>query len=279
MIINPDGLSNFHTHTVFCDGKDTPLEMAEKAVSLGFTSLGFSGHQYSEPEKNYAMSGEMEIEYRKAVLEAEEKYKGKIDIYLGVERDYFAQYEEGIYDYVIGSVHSVKKDGKHIFADDSKARLVEEIQTYYGGDYLAFARDFFDLERQVLKKTGGHILGHFDLLRKNNEGGVLFDEDNPIYRKLARDAIHDIVENFDVNRVSKPAPGRKLPPFIEEALNRGKPVVEINTGAMAKGYRTVPYPSREIINELVKMDVPLILSSDCHNREYLTYGFDYVKKI
>ena len=39
---------NFHTHTVFCDGKNTAREMAEKAMELGFTHLGFSGHMDSE---------------------------------------------------------------------------------------------------------------------------------------------------------------------------------------------------------------------------------------
>ena len=27
--------SNFHTHTVFCDGKDSPEAMAERALELG----------------------------------------------------------------------------------------------------------------------------------------------------------------------------------------------------------------------------------------------------
>ena len=36
--------ANFHTHTIFCDGADTPEEMVIKAIELGFTQLGFSGH-------------------------------------------------------------------------------------------------------------------------------------------------------------------------------------------------------------------------------------------
>ena len=35
---------NFHTHTTFCDGKNTAEEMAEQAAALGFTHLGYSGH-------------------------------------------------------------------------------------------------------------------------------------------------------------------------------------------------------------------------------------------
>ena len=37
-------LQNLHTHSTFCDGKNTPREMIEAAIALGFNSLGFSGH-------------------------------------------------------------------------------------------------------------------------------------------------------------------------------------------------------------------------------------------
>ena len=38
---------NLHTHCTHCDGKDTPEEMIETALSLGFTGLGFSAHSYN----------------------------------------------------------------------------------------------------------------------------------------------------------------------------------------------------------------------------------------
>ena len=31
--------SNYHTHTLFCDGVNTPREMAEQALALGFEAL------------------------------------------------------------------------------------------------------------------------------------------------------------------------------------------------------------------------------------------------
>ena len=37
-------LCNMHTHTVFCDGKNTVDEMVESAIKLGMKTLGFSGH-------------------------------------------------------------------------------------------------------------------------------------------------------------------------------------------------------------------------------------------
>ena len=37
---------NLHTHSIFCDGKDTIEEMTLEAISKGFDILGFSGHGY-----------------------------------------------------------------------------------------------------------------------------------------------------------------------------------------------------------------------------------------
>ena len=36
--------SNVHTHTVFCDGADTPERMVLAAISAGMDTLGFSHH-------------------------------------------------------------------------------------------------------------------------------------------------------------------------------------------------------------------------------------------
>ena len=38
-----DWKRNYHTHTDFCDGQNTPEEMAEAAAKKGFIALGFSG--------------------------------------------------------------------------------------------------------------------------------------------------------------------------------------------------------------------------------------------
>ena len=36
--------ANFHTHSTFSDGANTPEEMVQTAISLGMTALGFSDH-------------------------------------------------------------------------------------------------------------------------------------------------------------------------------------------------------------------------------------------
>ena len=37
---------NLHTHGVLCDGKDDYESTIRRAMELGFSSIGFSGHSY-----------------------------------------------------------------------------------------------------------------------------------------------------------------------------------------------------------------------------------------
>ncbi|MBQ6088027.1 MAG: hypothetical protein IJK95_00550, partial [Firmicutes bacterium] len=52
---------------------------------------------------------------------------------------------------------------------------------------------------------------------------------------------------------------------------------EVNTGAMAKGYRTVPYPSADTLSVIKEMGGQLIINSDCHKAEKLDHGFAEAK--
>ena len=49
-------LKNFHTHTTYCDGKNTAEEMILAAINQGFTALGFSGHSHTSIDPSYCMT-------------------------------------------------------------------------------------------------------------------------------------------------------------------------------------------------------------------------------
>ena len=38
--------STVHTHTTYCDGKNTPEQMIQSAIRQGLSVIGFSGHSY-----------------------------------------------------------------------------------------------------------------------------------------------------------------------------------------------------------------------------------------
>lgn len=272
-VINKDMKSNFHTHTIYCDGEDTPEQMAEAAFALGFKALGFSGHQWSIPDAYYAMNREDEDRYIYDIMALRTEYLGRMRIYAGIERDYCCRRGERSFDYVIGSVHNVVKDGSYYSVDSSVENLRHAIDYAFGGDPMEFIKAYYRQEADVMKVTGGQIVGHFDLISKFNENGEFFDESGKEYRDIALGALRTLLKQYESD-FSLSALPEGMPPELKKYLEGGKPIVEINTGAMAREYRSAPYPAGFLIEELDRLGIPVLLSSDCHDIRMLTHGFE-----
>lgn len=242
-------IQNLHTHTTFCDGKNTPEEMVQAAVSLGMDSLGFSGHApCSVPEDHSGMKPDSVPAYRAEILRLREKYAGQLEIFLGLEQDHVLFPNRECWDYVIGSVHYVEKDGRQLPVDDCPEVFSQNIVRFYGGDHYAFAEDYYRLVGEVPEKTGCQIVGHFDLITKFNEGDKLFDTAHPRYVGAALDAL--------------------------DRLARKDVIFEINTGAMSRGYRTIPYPAPALLRAMRERNIPICINSDAHSAETLLHAFD-----
>ncbi len=245
-------LYNYHTHTCFCDGENTAEEMVQKAIELNISELGFSGHSYTEFDKSYCMTLEGTELYKEEITALKSKYKNKIKILLGTECDYLSDISLEDYDYVIGSVHYIKKNGEYFSIDDSKEDLIKSVNHYYGGDYYSFIEDYYSLIADVYNKTKCDIIGHFDLVTKYNTDSALFDTNHPRYIAAWKKAA--------------------------DALIKTPAVVEINTHAVASGYTKGPYPAKEIIDYFKSGGKKMIYSSDCHNKDHLLFGYEAVKK-
>lgn len=74
-------LKNFHTHTTYCDGKNTTEEMILAAINQGFTALGFSGHSHTSIDPSYCMTTDETRRYIDELKALREKYADKIRIY------------------------------------------------------------------------------------------------------------------------------------------------------------------------------------------------------
>ena len=83
--------ANYHTHTKYCDGKNTVAEMTKAAFDKGFTHLGFSGHGYTDFDESYCMSRENIQNYLRDVAAVKAEYAGKMEVYAGVEQDCFSK--------------------------------------------------------------------------------------------------------------------------------------------------------------------------------------------
>mgnify|MGYP003617617104 FL=1 len=65
--------------------------------------------------------------------------------------------------------------------------------------------------------------------------------------------------------------------LIDEALDKIKSsnsIIEVNTGAMSRGWTNFPYPSKFILKLILEKNIPITLNSDVHSVENLDYYFD-----
>ena len=248
-------LCNLHTHTLFCDGKNTPAEMAKAAFDKGFQTLGFSGHSVLPWNEDWCMTKEQQEQYIKEVNAHKDEYKGKMEIVLGLELDSQSVYtmdELSRFSYIIGSVHAATAPtGKFFYADYDQNQFKEAIDAF--GGIENFAEQYYNDVVLTAKKESTNILGHFDLFVKFNEKYNFFDESSKWYRDLSLSA-------------------------AEEVAKTGV-IVEVNSGAIARHIKTFPYPSKDILTRFYEKNVPIIISSDAHSTKYIDCFFDESLKL
>ena len=239
-------LSNYHTHTEFCDGADTAEDVILTAIERGFTEIGFSAHSPIPGEESWCMTEDGAAEYYNSMLALREKYNGKIKVYIGVEQDIVSTTPTDAYDYVIGSAHELINDGNLLAVDSRLDNIRKAVETFYGGDPYLYVEDYFLHVSEVYIRTRCDIIGHFDLVTKFIEREPLFSTSHPRY-VAARDA-------------------------ALERLLMSPALFEINTGAISRGYRTSPYPDREIVERIALAGKPFVISSDAHNKQAIDFG-------
>ncbi len=255
--------ANFHTHTILCDGADTPEEVAERAWSLGFETLGFSGHM--DPDIHMELP-----EYLRQVRTLQKQYEGRMEILCGMELDLL--YVEEVFgtdwdgrsaplgfdaedsslaplDYWIGSTHFIKTaDGTLIPTDLSFQALEEGCRNYFHGDYYKMAAAYYELEASVYEKTRCTFVGHFDLITRFNDSNPFLDETDPRYTQPALTAMEHLVQ-------------------------QGVPF-EINCGAVNRGRKKELYPNCFLLKALKEFGGEILISSDAHQKELLNGAFD-----
>lgn len=240
----------YHTHSTFCDGKDPLDELARVAYAQGLDSLGLSCHSYVPFDVGYCIVPDAVDGFKQTVRRIEREYAELgLDIFLGIEQDTCTLpygRPEG-YDYVIGSIHNIMLGDDHVTVD-SKSCFFENLDKYFKGDAISMAIEYYKTAECIPELTGCDIVGHIDIVTKFNEGGCLFDEKDKRYESAAQSAI--------------------------EKLARKGMIFEINTGAMSRGYRTEPYPSKRLLSMIREVNGSITYSSDCHDAKYLIYGFD-----
>ncbi len=235
---------DLHTHTTFCDGKNTPAEMAAAAFAAGLGAIGFSGHAPLKGE-DWCMTPDRLPAYRAAVEAEKQRYAGRMEVFLGLEQDLFSPAPQGHFDYLIGSVHGLLREGRFFAVDESPEAFARLAERCGGAEKLA--EEYYRLLAQLPARTGCDILGHFDLVTKFNEGGRFFNPQAPGPRAAALEAL--------------------------EALAAAGVIFEVNTGAISRGWRTAPYPDAFLLKELARKNARVCITGDSHAADALLTGY------
>ena len=238
---------SLHTHTLFDDGKSTPLEMAEAAFAAGFTSLGFSFHSILPFENDWCLTEETMPAYLAAVEEARAAFEGRMTIYNGIEWDLLSTQDTAGFDYVIGSIHHLTRKGLCSSIDDTPETMRYVYRQLFDGNAEAMQGAYFRQYLDLAQKPWVDIVGHLDLLTKYRDVDPIFDEDSELYLSLAIEGI--------------------------EALVRAEKIFEVNTGAIGRGWRTSPYPSRRLLRELKARNARVMVNSDAHSTDGIACAF------
>ncbi len=241
-------LCDFHVHTTYSDGAHTPTEIATRAYEMGVTAIGFSTHSYTCFDESYCIAKERIQAYLDEIGELKKAYAGRMEIFAGVEQDYYSDHPTDMFDYVIGSVHYVKANGIYYPVDYRRDILLAAADEAFAGDIYALIEAYYRAVGDVAEKLHPDVIGHFDVITKFNEKTPFFDETHPRYL-AARQAA------------------------LDKLLTAGIPF-EANTGAIARGYKAHAYPAPDILAYIRDRGGEILLSSDSHNKETLAYAFD-----
>lgn len=245
-------LPSYHSHTVFCDGKNTAEEMVLAAIKAGMPEIGFSGHARMPADPDWCMTVEGEKEYFETVSALKTKYADKIKIYLGIEQDFYAVPVSYPYDYIIGSVHALDVGDRLIDVDLDPVEVRKNVEKYFGGDPYAYVEVYYDTVSKVYEKTNCDIIGHLDLVTKFLDRDPLFFEDHPRYIAAREKAI--------------------------TALLKTPAVFEVNTGGIYRGYRKVTYPNMPTVSDLYSRGAKFVINSDSHNVESIDFMLSDIAK-
>jgi histidinol-phosphatase (PHP family) len=248
-----------HTHTDYCDGEGSVEDFCEAAVAKGFSAVGFSAHAPLSLETDWHLPIERLAAYCADVNAARQRWRGRLAVYLGLEADYIdgaaapTLWDKNKYglDYVIGSVHYIPTPhGAAREVDGSAESFRELVEVHFGGDALKAVRVYYRCVEKMVEGGGFDILGHFDLIKKNNLHDRWFSLEDPAYKAAVSHAAALIVD------------AQKTAGFA----------VEVNTGGIARGRYPDTYPSAAVLRML--SGVPCVITADAHHPDQMGTGYD-----
>lgn len=239
---------DFHVHSTFCDGKNTPEELVLTAIEKGIKHFGILAHSYTDFDTLGTLHEKFYDKFISEINTLKEKYEDKITLYVGIEQDMFTKTKPVGFDYIIGSMHFVKYNGAYHCIDHNEKCFVETVNNVFGGDFCKVYELYYEQIAQIVDITNANIIGHFDIITKYNRNDKYFDTTSERYKTAYKKAV--------------------------DVLAKKGAYFEVNTGMIARGHKDFPSPNKEICDYIRERGGKLILSSDTHQKQNLAFEFE-----
>ncbi len=226
-----DITANYHTHTTRCGhacGEDR--EYVEEAIKAGFKIMGFSEHTFYPTGFKSGMRMDLNDAdgYFASIESLRKEYKNDIDIYAGLETEYFPEYFDKLLDFCKDYPVEYMILGQHFVPD-------EQHGIYLGCDFTD--RAYLDLYVE-------------DVIKGIQSGKFMYvaHPDLPKYIGVYEDEL--LNEAFE--KICKAAKEYNVP-------------LEIN---MLGLNRKIQYPSDRFFSIAGKYDNDVIIGMDVHNPKH-----------
>lgn len=247
-------LTNYHSHTEFCDGQSSMENFIQTAIQKGFYSYGFSPHAPLPFQTDWTMDDQdMVKDYLNEFTRLKDKYGSEIEIYSGLEIDFLDEennpasdfFQKLPLDYRIGSVHMLyNPEGQIVDVDCDQATFKQNLKLYFDNDLQYVVTYYYNQLLHMIDLGGFDFIGHADKISNNASYCQADIREQLWYEK--------IIENYFETIASK------------------KIMLEINT----KRYNKcgVFFPNQKYFSLLHELKIPVIVNSDSHYSELMNNG-------
>lgn len=233
---------DYHTHHERCGHAVGKLEeYVQRGIAIGLSQIGLSDHMpllHVDPAEYYpemAMPMDELPRYVEECFTLKERYRGQIDVRVGLEGDYIEGWESEIrsiierypWDYVIGSVH---------FLGEWDITDFRQTHHWEGKDVLEVYRQYYDAVSKAAATGLYDIIGHSDVIKRF--GYVPSPEQNEERIALEDAALH--------------------------AIAKSGCAMELNASGLSKPCAEM-FPSRRMLTEAIRLGIPLTMGSDAHD--------------
>ncbi|MCL6603961.1 MAG: histidinol-phosphatase HisJ [Paenibacillus sp.] len=247
---------DYHTHHERCGHAIGKLEeYVQRGIELGLEQLGLSDHLpliHVDPAAYYpemAMPLAELPRYVEECLMLKERYRGIIDLKVGLEADYIEGYEEVIrdllaaypWDYLIGSVH---------FLGEWDITDFRQVQGWEGKDVLEVYRRYYDAVSKSATSGLYDIIGHIDVIKRF---GYVPDTEEGLAE----------VRELELGALKKIATSGMA--------------MELNASGLTKPCKEM-FPASHVLKKALELGIPLTLGSDAHDPAKLGEGLPEARR-